>query len=80
MRQHKRAAIALGVMALVWMSTSVALAQGGVITLDDSEIKGRIQKPEAFYILSNANLSYENLELKPSFLEEIKASVEDEPF
>lgn len=61
------------------VSTS-AWAQQGVITLDDTVIKGRIQKPEAFYILQNANLSYEGITFPPSFIEEIKESVEEGPF
>ena len=57
-----------------------AYAQEGVITLDDTVIKGRIQKPEAFYLLQNANLTYEPLETDPSFLEEMKETVKKDPF
>jgi len=57
-----------------------ASAQQGVINLDETVIKGRIQKPEAFYILQHANLKYEKLTPKQSFLEELKKSVEEDPF
>ena len=83
-----RRSIVRGVLALLIGSALVMLApparqahaQGGVIQLDDSVIKGRIQKPEAFYILQHANLNYETLDLKPSFLEELRETVEAEPF
>lgn len=57
-----------------------ASAQQGVINLDETVIKGRIQKPEAFYILQHANLKYEKLTPKQSFLDELKKSVEQDPF
>ena len=73
--------LALGLSAAALVSgVSEAHAQEGVITLDDTVIKGRIQKPEAFYILQHANLSYETLELKPSFLEDLKETVDSDPF
>jgi len=43
-------------------------------------IEGRIQKPEAFYILQRSNLNYESLELKRSFIPNILESVKKEPF
>ena len=58
----------------------MAWAQGGVITLEETELKGRIQKPEAFYILQHAKLDYESLDAKPSFIEELKETVEEDPF
>ena len=73
--------LTLGVSAAALVSgEGEAYAQEGVITLDDTVIKGRIQKPEAFYILQHANLSYETLDLKPSFLEDLKETVESDPF
>ena len=57
-----------------------AVAQDGVITLEETTIKGRPQKPEAFYILQYTNLSYETLNTKPSFVEEIVESVDEEVF
>lgn len=61
-------------------SLSTASAQQGVINLDETVITGRIQKPEAFYILQHANLNYESLKPKPSFLPELLKTVREEPF
>ncbi|MEM1024078.1 MAG: hypothetical protein AAGD10_06045 [Myxococcota bacterium] len=51
-----------------------------VIKLDVLRIEGRIQKPQAFYILQRSNLNFEGLELKRSFVPKIIESVESEPF
>lgn len=64
---------------MILVSTPV-WAQKGVINLDETVIKGRIQKPEAFYILQNANLNYEKLVPKQTFMPELLKSVETEPF
>lgn len=61
-------------------ASAPAWAQKGVINLDETVIKGRIQKPEAFYILQHANLNYEKLTPKQSFMPELLKSVETEPF
>ncbi len=71
------ATIAVGV-TLTWSDD--AYAQQGVINLDETVIKGRIQKPEAFYILQNADLEYESLDPKQSFIPELLKSVKEEPF
>lgn len=59
---------------------STAFAQQGVIDLEETVIKGRIQKPEAFYILQPANLDYEPFKEKPSFIPELIKTVDDEEF
>lgn len=69
-----------GVLMTVGFFVSSSFAQKGVINLDETVIKGRIQKPEAFYILQNANLSYEALEPKKTFIPELLESVEEDPF
>lgn len=63
-------------MGVGWSTT--AFAQ--VIELEESVIKGRIQKPEAFYILQHSELDYEELDPKKSFLPELLETVEKEPF
>lgn len=72
----------VGVMSALMLigSAGVASAQGGVITLEETSLKGRIQKPEAFYILQHAQLDYESLDTRPSFIEELKETVEEDPF
>lgn len=66
--------------AFLIVGTQTASAQQGVINLDETVIKGRIQKPEAFYILQHANLNYEALEPKPTFIPELLKTVREEPF
>lgn len=54
--------------------------QPTVIQLDEIRIEGRVQKPNAFYILNRSNLGYEVLDLRTSFVREVIRSVQDEPF
>ncbi len=75
----QRIGIGLVALALILVSAP-AFAQKGVINLDETVIKGRIQKPEAFYILQHASLSYEKLTPKQTFMPELLKSVETEPF
>jgi hypothetical protein len=65
-------------LLFVAMSTTAALAQGG--KKRQIVIEGRVQKPNAFYILNRSNLGYEVLELRTSFLREVVRSVQKEPF
>lgn len=51
-----------------------------VIRIAETRIDGRIQKPQAFYILQRSNLNFEGLELKNSFVPKIIKSVEKAPF
>jgi hypothetical protein len=73
-------------LTLVAGSMTTVLAQGAkrrqprVIQLEEIVIEGRVQKPNAFYILNRSNLGYEVLELRTSFLREVVRSVQKEPF
>jgi hypothetical protein len=61
----------------------LALAQSQerkVIRLEAIKVEGRIQKPQAFYILQRSNLNFEGLELKQSFVPKILDSVKKAPF
>ena len=51
-----------------------------VIRLEAIKVEGRIQKPQAFYILQRSNLNFESLELRKSFIPKIIESVEKNPF
>lgn len=51
-----------------------------VIRLDAIRIEGRIQKPQAFYILQRANLNFDGLDPRESFIPKIWRSVEKDPF
>ena len=60
--------------------SSVASAQQGVINLDETVIKGRIQKPEAFLVIKNASLNYKSLDPKKSFIPELLETIKQDPF
>jgi len=68
----------------VWSTTALAQdakrRQPRIIQLEEIVIEGRVQKPNAFYILNRSNLGYEVLELRTSFLPKIVRSVQKEPF
>lgn len=81
--------------AIIWISgvTLIALMAGQavaqeksrrrgrrVIRIQETRIEGRIQKPQAFYILQRSNLNFEGLELKNSFVPKIIKSVDQAPF
>ena len=80
MKKVLRVLLALGVLSIGLTISSTAFAQQGVINLEESVIKGRIQKPEAFYILQPANLDYEALNAQPSFIDALLETVKEEPF
>ncbi|MBZ4418151.1 hypothetical protein [Myxococcus sp. RHSTA-1-4] len=51
-----------------------------VIRLDAITVEGRIQKPQAFYILPRSNLSFDDLNRTESFVPKVVKSVEQDPF
>lgn len=72
-------------VVLVTLGSGSVLAQRArgaprVIQLDEIRIEGRVQKPNAFYILNRSSIGYEILELRESFTREILRSVQSEPF
>ena len=76
-------ALALGVTLGLWAAQASAQDRKDtpkVIELDEEVIKGRVQKPEAFYILQHAALNYKRLDPKESFIPELVESVKEEPF
>ena len=88
MKQLLSFIVAGGALALLMLvaSPSEAEAQSSrgrqprVIQLDEIRIEGRVQKPNAFYILNRSNLGYEVIDLRTSFVREVIRSVTDEPF
>jgi len=82
----KRVLIAVVVAGgLLTFSAPVTDAQGRtrrprVIQLDEIRIEGRVQKPNAFYILNRSNLGYEVMDLRTSFVREVVRSVQRDPF
>ncbi len=51
-----------------------------VVQLGGIRIGGRVQKPNAFYILNRSSIGYEVLDLRTSFTREVVRTVQDEPF
>ena len=86
MRSTLRLSLVAGALGVLGLSAATAVeAQGRavrprVIQLEEVRIEGRVQKPNAFYILNRSNLGYEVLDLRTSFVDEIVESVEEEPF
>jgi hypothetical protein len=79
--------------AVGWLAFTIAIVFGAaaqaqqkrprapkVIQLEEIKIEGRVQKPNAFYVLSRSNIGYEVMELRTSFLQEVVRSVRREPF
>jgi hypothetical protein len=60
-------------------SSRAAKGKKNVIRLDTLTVEGRIQKPQAFYILQRSNLSFEELSRPESFISKISKSVEKDP-
>jgi hypothetical protein len=82
-----RAVLAAGVLGFVLFGATLsASAQAShrpaphVITLDEFRIQGRVQRPNAFYILNRSSIGYQVLDLRTSFVREIVRSVQGEPF
>jgi hypothetical protein len=74
-------------LALLLMIAAVpALAQDSgtkkkkVIRLDALTVEGKIQKPQAFYILQRSNLNFEELNKPESFTDKVVQSVDKQPF
>ncbi|KFE61914.1 hypothetical protein [Hyalangium minutum] len=74
-------------LALLLLIAAVpALAQDSgakkkkVIRLDALTVEGKIQKPQAFYILQRSNLNFEELNKPESFKEKVVQSVDKQPF
>jgi hypothetical protein len=76
-------------LAVVLTVSSVAFAQapaGGapkkkkVIRLDAITVEGRIQKPQAFYILQRSTLNFDELNRAETFIPKVEKSVEKDAF
>ena len=68
------------VMSLASLASAQSSGKRKVIRLEAIKVEGRIQKPQAFYILPRSNLNFEGLELRQSFIRKIVRSVDKEPF
>lgn len=70
----------LAIIGLLLASATAGAQERKVIRLEAIKVEGRIQKPQAFYILQRSNLNFEGLELKQSFIPKILESVQRAPF
>jgi hypothetical protein len=59
---------------------AAAQAKKKVLRLGDITVEGRIQKPQAFYILPRQNLNWQGLERSETFLPKISKALEQDPF
>jgi hypothetical protein len=73
-------------LILTLTASSLAIAQAPpakkkkVIRLDALTVEGRIQKPQAFYILQRSTLNFDELNRAESFLPKVEKSVEKDAF
>jgi ribosome biogenesis protein Tsr3 len=51
-----------------------------VLRLEEMKVEGRIQKPQAMFLMPRANLNYGDLERAESFLPKIAKATEKDPF
>lgn len=84
MRHAIRGMLTVAALGALLLGATEAWAQSRsnrrVVRIREVRIEGRIQKPQAFYILQRSNLNFEGLELKNSFVPKIIKSVEKAPF
>lgn len=77
-------------VTLMLLASTLALAQAPaaaapakkkkVIRLDALTVEGRIQKPQAFYILQRSTLNFDELNRAESFLPKVEKSIEKDAF
>jgi len=76
--------LALALLAVLLVSSlqaqSARKRAPKVIQLEEITIEGRVQKPNAFYILNRSNIGYEVMDLRTSFVNKVVRSVDREPF
>jgi len=68
-----------------WGGEALAQKKGkkkgpGPVVLEEIVIEGRVQKPQAFYILQRSSFGFQVMELKTEYIDDIKESVKDEVF
>lgn len=79
------------ILSAALLCSSLALAQDPgaaaapakkkkVIRLDAITVEGRIQKPQAFYILQRSTLNFDELNRAETFVPKVEKSVEKDSF
>ncbi len=51
-----------------------------ILRLEEMKVEGRIQKPQAMFLMPRANLNYGDLDRSESFLPKVTRAVEKDPF
>jgi hypothetical protein len=51
-----------------------------ILRLEEMKVEGRIQKPQAMFLMPRATLSYGDLDRSESFLPKVTRAVEKDPF
>ena len=51
-----------------------------ILRLEEMKVEGRIQKPQAMFLMPRANLNYGDLDRSEPFLPKVVKAVEKEPF
>ncbi len=76
------------VITTVLLTSSAAMAQAPaaaakkkkVIRLDALTVEGRIQKPQAIYMLQRSNLNFDELNRAESFIPQVEKCIEKDAF
>jgi predicted metalloprotease len=56
------------------------IAPRKILRLEEMKVEGRIQKPQAMFLMPRATLNYGDLDRSETFLPKVKRAVEKEPF
>jgi len=62
-------------MLMITVPSEYLFSQGKGIVLEEIEIQGKIQKPEAMYFLSRSKFAYRTLDLDVSFVEKVEKAL-----
>jgi hypothetical protein len=68
------------IVVVLLATTAFAQKKKKVIRLDALTVEGRIQKPQAFYILQRSTLNFDELNRAESFIPKVEKSIEKDAF
>lgn len=79
------AVLTIGLPRLTWGQAAQRQAKKKpparkVLRLEELKVEGRIQKPQAMFLMPRANLNYGDLERSEPLLPKVVQAVEKEPF
>lgn len=72
--------VLVGAFSVSAQETAAPAKKKKVIRLDAITVEGRIQKPQAFYILQRSTLNFDELNRAESFVPKVEKSVEKDAF